>query len=45
MIRSAEVTVDPLARLSRTVGDAVTAEAEQVAPFRGCETARVTFAG
>ncbi len=40
-----EVTVDPFARLSRTVRDAVTAEAEQVAPFRGCETAGVSFAG
>lgn len=39
-----EVSVEPFSRLARTTRDAIAAEAERIAPFRGCETAEVGFA-
>lgn len=39
------VEVEPFARLMRPVRESLVEEAERIAPFRGCETADVTFAG
>jgi hypothetical protein len=40
-----EVTIDPFGRLARPAREAISAEAEGIAPFRGSETVRVTLAG
>jgi hypothetical protein len=38
-------TVEPFVRLPRPTRDAIQAEAEPAAPYRGATTAEVTFAG
>ena len=38
------VTVEPLGRLTKAAEDALAAEAERVAPFRGAKTAEVAYA-
>jgi hypothetical protein len=40
-----EVTIEPFGRLTRPAREAISDEAEGIAPFRGSETAEVTFAG
>lgn len=40
-----EVEIEPFGRLPRAARETLVVEAEQVAPFRGCTTAEVRFAG
>jgi hypothetical protein len=40
-----EVTIDPFGRLARPAREAISAEAEGIAPYRGSETVGVTVAG
>jgi hypothetical protein len=40
-----EVTIEPFGRLARPAREAISAEAEGIAPFRGSETAEITVAG
>jgi DNA glycosylase AlkZ-like len=36
-----EVTIEPLSRVSPPARDAIEAEAQRIAPFRGCETVKI----
>ena len=40
-----EVTIEPFGRLARPAREAISAEAEGIAPFRGSQTAEITVAG
>jgi hypothetical protein len=42
--RRLNVTVDPFARLAGSVANQIRAEAERIAPFRGCETVELAIA-